>query len=446
MVGTVRAARHRGRAGAAFAVGLALGAALVFGGLAALGAAVSGRAVVFAALGLGAVAVVSDALGLRVRPQVRFQVPEPWRRTMPLPRALFLYGLLLGAGLTTYVPATAAWALPALSLALGDVAAALAIAVGFAAGRALPVLVLTARGGEDVLAERPSGQRLLRVLIAASLLLALLAGEVRAASTIASPGGDPTAAGTDVAWRTPGIGGFLSRDGVTTQLPGDYPAIGSTLVAWRTGPEVTVATRDTLEPVLQETLLGVTKLAVSRQWLAYSTATEIHVQTLSDPTQNLLVARTARPGTLGRPALGIDLVTFHRTTAQGSSISAVNLQTDGPMRLRFSRDDLLLNPSVQGGQLLYVRISRCSQQLRMGRLRGGRDRVLYQLGPLAGQDAGPVPHHTSQGERLPCPKKPKPTAKMLWTTALSPTDAYVTVLRPRPGGRTVPTLLAVPRA
>jgi hypothetical protein len=34
---------------------------------------------------------------------------------------------------------------------------------------------------------------------------------------------------------------------------------------------------------------------------------------------------------------------------------------------------------------------------------------------------------------------------MLWTTALSPTIAYVTVLRPGRGGRTVPTLLAVAR-
>src|SRR6478736_5541103 len=106
MAGTVRAARHRGKAGAAFAAGLALGAAAVF-----------------------------VALGVRVRPQIRFQVPEPWRRTMPLPRALFLYGLLLGTGLTTYVPATAAWALPALSLALGNVRLSVAIALGFAAGR-----------------------------------------------------------------------------------------------------------------------------------------------------------------------------------------------------------------------------------------------------------------------------------------------------------------------
>src|SRR5690242_11728787 len=152
MVGTVRAARQRGRAGAAFAAGLAPGAAAVFVALGALGAAVSGHAVVIAAVVVGGLAVPSDALGLRVRPQIRFQVPEPWRRTMPLTLALFLYGLLLGTGLTTYVPATAAWALPALSLALGDLHASLAIALGFAAGRALPVLAVS---NETVFAERP---------------------------------------------------------------------------------------------------------------------------------------------------------------------------------------------------------------------------------------------------------------------------------------------------
>src|SRR6476659_11389178 len=216
MAGTVRAARQRGRAGAAFAAGLALGAAAVFVALGALGALVSSRAVVVAAVAVGVIAVASDALGLRVRPQIRFQVPEPSRRTMPLPRALFLYGLLLGTGLTTYVPATAAWALPALSLALGDVRASLAIALGFAAGRALPVLALR----ETTVAERPNGRRLLRALAAASLLAALVAGRVEAAGTVASPGGDPSAAGADLAWQQPRVGWFLRRGGTTTQLPG----------------------------------------------------------------------------------------------------------------------------------------------------------------------------------------------------------------------------------
>src|SRR5215470_14619632 len=218
MVGTVRAARHRGRAGAAFAAGLALGAAAVFVALGAIGAAVNARWLVIAAVAIGAAAVASDALGLRVRPQIHFQVPEPWRREMPVPRALFLYGMLLGTGLTTYVPAAAAWALPALGVAVGDLAGSLAIGLGFAAGRALPVLVLAVRGEETMLAERPQGLRALRLLIAASLVLALVAGEARAAATVASPGGDPSVAAVDLAWQQPGVGGFLLRNGVKAQL------------------------------------------------------------------------------------------------------------------------------------------------------------------------------------------------------------------------------------
>ena len=440
MVGTVRAARHRARAGAAFTAGLALGAAAIFTALGALGALISGRAVVIAAVALGVVAVASDALGLRVRPQIRFQVPEPWRRTMPLPRALFLYGLLLGTGLTTYVPATAAWALPALSLALGDVWASLAIAAGFAAGRALPVLFLR----ESTIAERPRGLRLVRVLAAASLLAALVAGQVQAAGTVASPGGDPSAEGTEVAWQQPGVGGFLRRDGATAQLPGNDPAIGATFAAWHTGPSLTVADRTTLAPILQDDVPGLQKLAVSRSWLAYRTPTEIHVRPVTQTGPGTTVEKVRQPATLGRPALGVDLVAFHRATRVGSWITAVNVVSGKRLRLRYSQDAQLLNPSLLAGRLLYVRSSRCSQQLVLGRLHGG-DKVLYELGPLADQDAGHERHHTSQGEHLPCPHQPRVTAKMLWTTALSPTTAYVTVLRPARGGRTVPTLLAVPR-
>jgi hypothetical protein len=92
-----------------------------------------------------------------------------------------------------------------------------------------------------------------------------------------------------------------------------------------------------------------------------------------------------------------------------------------------------------------VRASRCSQELRLGPPGSGKERVLYRLPPLAGQDRGHERHHTNQGERLPCPHRPKPTTRMLWTTALSATTAYVTLLRRVRGGRTTPTLLAIPR-
>src|ERR671934_2878381 len=201
MVGTVSAARRLGErkalvaSEAAFALGLLAGASLVFGALGLAGAALHpDRAAVAVAVAVALVAAAIDAAGRRVRPQIRLQVPERWRRTMPLPRALFLYGVLLGMGFTTFVPAAAAWALLPLSLAAGSVGSGVAIGLGFAAGRALPLVVVS---DETSLAERPRGLRVLRVLAALSLALALTAGEGHAATTVAKPAGDPSVAGTD---------------------------------------------------------------------------------------------------------------------------------------------------------------------------------------------------------------------------------------------------------
>jgi hypothetical protein len=196
--------------------------------------------------------------------------------------------------------------------------------------------------------------------------------------------------------------------------------------------------------VLQETLPGTQKLAVSDRWLVYRAGRQIRVQPLSDPSRSALVVKAKRAGELGKPALDGDLVLYHHATAAGSWLTAVDVATGSRRRVRFARDAQLLNPSLLGTSLLYVRISRCSQQLRLGPLGSGKERVLFELPPLAGQDRGHEKRHTTQGERLPCPHRPKPTTRILWTTALSETTAYVTVLRPRRGERTTPTLLAIP--
>src|SRR2546421_3433858 len=113
MVATVGAARRNGERGlaataAAFAAGLVAGSALVFGALGLAGTIFRpGGAFLVCAAALAGLAVGADAAGLRVRPQIRAQVPERWRRTMPLGRAVFLYGALLGTGVTTFVLAAA---------------------------------------------------------------------------------------------------------------------------------------------------------------------------------------------------------------------------------------------------------------------------------------------------------------------------------------------------
>ena len=83
MVGTVRAARRRALAGASFAGGLAIGAGVTFGALGLAGELLDpGRWFLIAAAVLAGVAALADLTGLRVRPQLRFQVPEPWRPSL----------------------------------------------------------------------------------------------------------------------------------------------------------------------------------------------------------------------------------------------------------------------------------------------------------------------------------------------------------------------------
>ncbi|MGZ6372615.1 MAG: hypothetical protein ACXWL8_04390, partial [Candidatus Limnocylindria bacterium] len=62
--------------------------------------AVIGGLVTFGLLAVaGAIALLAAALevrGTRIVPQIRRQLPEHWRRVMPMPLAAALYGVLLG--------------------------------------------------------------------------------------------------------------------------------------------------------------------------------------------------------------------------------------------------------------------------------------------------------------------------------------------------------------
>jgi hypothetical protein len=283
-----------------------------------------------------------------------------------------------------------------------------------------------------------------------ALVLALAVGPASAATRVASPGGDPSAEGTDLVWQEPGVGGFLLRNGQQTQLPGNDPAIGGARIAWHAGDNVTVADSATLVPQLQEAIPGVQKLAVSDAWLVYRVAVsgkeELRAQSLADPTSTTTITQPKAPGRLGRPSLAGDGVLYHVAGPGGSALFSYDLSSGKRRQLRSSKVAQLLNPARLGGRLLYVRIGRCSQQLRLGTLTGnGAGRVLYKLPPLAGQDAGHEGGHTHQGEHLPCTHPPKPTSRMLWTTALSDTEAYVTVLRPGSGRQMTPSLLAISR-
>jgi len=291
----------------------------------------------------------------------------------------------------------------------------------------------------------------LRTLAVGALLLVFVCGQAQASAPIAAPGGDPVAADTDLVWNEPGVGGFLLRNGQRIQLPGTDPAIGGPYIAWRNGDAVTVAAADSLQPVFQLTLPGAQKLGVSERWLVFrarlpSGKEQLRALSFTDPGTVRAISHARAAGRLGRPSLGHNTVVYHMVNPHGSELFSLDLLSGKRRLLRSSDRDLLLNPARVGSRLLFVRVGRCGQELQLGPLTGRAPaRTLFRLPPLAGQDAGHEPGHTTQGERLPCARPPKPTKRMLWTTALTPKTAYVTVLRPTGGGHTTPSLLAVSR-
>ena len=188
---------------ATFAAGALAGGVATFGGLALLGQALGagGAAALAVAAAVALAAAAGEARGSRIVPQVRRQVPESWRRVLPVPLAAGLYGILLGLGFTTFILTFAVWALAGVSIALGDPALGLLVGLGFGVGRTLPVIVLAPLAGTErgaaahaAMAERPAILRTLRAADAAALAAiaaALWAAPAQAATVFAVPATDP---------------------------------------------------------------------------------------------------------------------------------------------------------------------------------------------------------------------------------------------------------------
>ena len=160
-----------------FSAGALVGGVVTFGSLSLLGAWLGGGPVALAvAAGVAALAAVGEARGVRIVPQIRRQVPELWRRTMRMPVAAGLYGVLLGLGFTTFVLTLAVWVLAGFSVALGSPAVGALVGVAFGLGRALPVAVMAPLAGGatgrwliELMAERPGILRGFRTVDAFAL-------------------------------------------------------------------------------------------------------------------------------------------------------------------------------------------------------------------------------------------------------------------------------------
>jgi hypothetical protein len=429
---------------ATFAAGALAGGVITFGGLSLLGSALGAGAPAVAAL-VALAAAAGEARGARIVPQIRRQVPESWRRIMPVPLAAGLYGVLLGLGFTTFILSFAVWALAGMSVALGDPALGIAAGLAFGLGRALPVIALAPSGGGALaaaMAERPGILRSLRALDAATLAAcaaALWAAPAQAAATTLAGGlADPSADGATLAFHRPGAAGELRGPAGIQAAPGPRPAVGGGRLAWVGNGTVEVAGAGAVPAA------AVNSVAVSGAWVAWRIGRELWVAPilpggLGGPA---LVAT----GDVGRPALDGNLLLFDVAEAQ---IDAIDLATLQRTTLRRQARAQLRGPSSLGGRLVYVRATYRRQQVLAGPLAPqptASDRALYDTVPTGRRDAGEEGgrHKDAPGHRHDLwPRPAKGVATTLTTTATAADAVYVTRLRQRRGASAETAVLRI---
>jgi hypothetical protein len=485
MVETLAPAGYAGRlrttfvACATFTAGALVGGVITFGGLGLLGQwlGAGGTGAVAVAAAVAIAAAIGEARGVRIVPQVRRQVPEAWRRVLPVPLAAGLYGVLLGLGFTTFILTFAVWALAAVSVALGDPQLGAVLGLAFGAGRALPVIALapvaeTDRGNaaHAAMAERPAILRGLRAADAVALAACAVAmtgvAPARAATgpkahhsaTVAVAQATAPAASESVfAFQRPGGTGYLRRADGTFGLPGRDPALGAGLVGWRDAQSrIVLATTDTLTPVAAYDAPGAGPFAFSDRWVVWLVGgRQLFAQPRDSSAAAREVARARGSEQLGRPSIVGATVVYHRAGTSGSQIRLLDLATGRNTVLRSEHRALLSNPAFDGRRVLYVRSVYTQQELRLGTLQRRattKDQRLYTTWPTARRDLGREKGHHRHRAGYKRHKPPKlwrrPPAGItdtLWTTALGPTTAYVTRIRKQAGAATTSTILSVPR-
>jgi len=411
-----------------------VGGIVTFGLLSAVGEfvhGVGGRVAYLVAAAIAIAAAVAEARGTRIVPQIRRQLPERWRWTMPMPVAAALYGILLGLGFTTFVLSFGVWALAGISLALGDPAAGLVIGAAFGVGRALPVVLVAPvvdRGIGvrciELMAERPALYRVFRLGDAVTLGLvavALTTATASGARTEVGSGADPSATGVALAYQRADRSGVLRVGGQGLSLPGQDPAIGGPYAAVISGgDQIRILNRFTRNQVGSVGAPGAEAVAISKGWLTYLTLRRgryvLKAQRIrhpANPGEQKRIAAVSSPAQIGHPSVDGGRVFYAVSKRRGSSIKRRNLRSGRRGTVVRSRTAALSNPSVLGKRLLYVRAKRARQGpqvTRAPKLRqslvlkriggGGRGRRIYSRG--------------SRGD--------------LWSTSLSAKRGFVTVL------------------
>jgi hypothetical protein len=411
---------------ATFLPGAIAGGVITFGSLALLGELLhgaGGRAAYVVAAGIAVLATALEVRGKRIVPQIRRQLPEHWRRVMPMPLAAALYGVLLGLGFTTFVLSFGVWALAGVSLAVGDPVIGLVLGAAFGIGRAIPIVALAPLSGSatgtratELMCERDGVYIGLRRGDAAALLIAAVAlviapGSAGATGTKVPHATDPAASADALLFQRLAGPAVLSRGGPEIPLPGGHPAIGGRYIATLIGDKVQLLDRSTLAPIAQVDAPGADAIAVSDAWLAYRAplggGDGIYIRYIGNPAAPaapLMLASEGGASQLSPPAVDASTLLYGIATPRGSRIVQWVMGTHKHRTLVRSPRLLLFNPAVDGKSFSYVRIdARRSRLMVRGRHRHGAGRILFTLKRSGGE---------------------------LFSDALTDSVAYVTILEP----------------
>jgi hypothetical protein len=381
---------------ATFLPGAIAGGVVTFGLLAGLGGlALAGGELAYVLAGGAALAAAAlEARGVPIVPQIRRQLPEHWRRTMPMPVAAALYGVLLGLGFTTFVLTFGVWALAGIALAVGDLQLGVLLGFAFGVGRALPIIGLAPLAGTgpgagvtELMAERPGlyrGARLgdaLALTVAAAMLFG--AADATAERVEQRAAADPSANKRSLAFQRGDGAAALRRRGEITGLPGRHPAIGGSYVAVAVGDTIRLLHRISLEQVASLPATGANAIALSDHWLAWRTSEgrgqrirARRIDNLDSPPDSKGVY-SVRGKALSGPSVHGSRVVFAVAGQHKNAIRIESLKSGNDRNVLASREYALTTPSLNGNALLFVRIGDKRQRLVMKRLGTSRSRSVY---------------------------------------------------------------------
>jgi hypothetical protein len=374
-----------------FSVG-AIGAAAGLGAiLGASGSSLPTAWAVGVAMSLAVLGALREAGVLRIPlPDLRRQVPEPWRREKPLAVWSTGYGLILGSGFGTFQPVATFWVVCAGAIALGRPLVAALCLAPFGLGRAL----MAAFPGDDPLRRLAGAHRGLRpvnaAVLAAAALLLLPSMSSGAPSALSTGQRDPSVSRNVIAYTDASDGAtnvvVLARGAPPVVFPGGrLPSLngdvlayvddaGIRVVLWRTGQEVGRVTGQVDKPALSGPRLAYVETIGARKRLLVRNRTTNVVR---------IIARVGPAVDLGRPALMGQLIAWHESAGNSNHVFLRSL-TGGRARIIAggSRSALHANPALSPGYIAWVESRAERSSVLMRRLPNGAVRhVASTRGP-----------------------------------------------------------------